>query len=253
LDICAEHRKDMQRCFCKQVPAREWGFFGGAQARNSRALALQAAVEKEAQEKKKKPAAVPRMAGGQRWWDPTLTEWPQNDFRIFVGDLGNEVNDDVLTKAFQKYTSFAKAKVVRDKHSNKSKGAPMELIPVPHVDEGTSLCPALVHCHHHQSERVVAHLLRHGVESVSSPVHVERVKSVRGHAGYGFVSFTDPIEGAKALKEMNGKYVGNRPCKLRKSTWDERTNTQALNKKRKAGQDAKPYLNLKKHVGVLHR
>ena len=24
----------------------------------------------------------------------------------------------------------------------------------------------------------------------------------------------------KALREMNGKYVGNRPCKLSKSTWD---------------------------------
>lgn len=52
---------------------------------------LQAALEKEAAEKKKKPPAVPRMAGGQKWWDPTLTEWPPNDFRIFVGDLGNEV------------------------------------------------------------------------------------------------------------------------------------------------------------------
>ena len=66
---------------------------------------------------------MPRAAGGEKWWDPTLLEWPENDFRIFVGDLGNEVNDDVLTKSFQKYTSFAKAKVVRDKRSNKSKGA----------------------------------------------------------------------------------------------------------------------------------
>lgn len=38
-------------------------------------------------------------------------EWPDNDFRIFVGDIGNEVNDDVLAKAFQRYPSFAKAKV----------------------------------------------------------------------------------------------------------------------------------------------
>lgn len=34
------------------------------------------------------------------------------------------------------------------------------------------------------------------------------------------MSFSDAIEGAKALREMNGKYVGNRPCKLSKSTWD---------------------------------
>ena len=36
--------------------------------------------------------------------------------------MGNEVNDDILTKAFTKYATFQKAKIVRDKHSNKSKG-----------------------------------------------------------------------------------------------------------------------------------
>lgn len=41
--------------------------------------------------------------------------------------------------------------------------------------------------------------------------------------GFGFVSFMDVADFAKALREMNGKYIGNRPCKLRKSTWDERS------------------------------
>jgi RNA recognition motif-containing protein len=59
----------------------------------------------------KKKKGQLREAAGQRWRDPTLDEWPKNDFRIFVGDLGNDVNDDVLAKAFQKYPSFAKAKV----------------------------------------------------------------------------------------------------------------------------------------------
>ena len=48
-------------------------------------------------------------------------------------------------------------------------------------------------------------------------------------AGYGFVSFGDNLEGAKALKEMNGRYVGNRPCKLSKSTWDVRAPCGRLN------------------------
>ncbi len=69
-----------------------------------------------------KSKAVPRAAAGQKWYDSTLSEWPENDFRIFVGDMGNEVNDDILTKAFTKYATFQKAKIVRDKHSNKSKG-----------------------------------------------------------------------------------------------------------------------------------
>jgi len=108
----------------------------------------------------KKPRHV-RMAGGTSWEDETLGEWDSDDFRLFCGDLGNEVNDDVLTRAFNKYPSFLKARVVRDKRSGKTRG-------------------------------------------------------------YGFVSFKDSQDYIRAMREMNGKYVGNRPIKLRKSTWQER-------------------------------
>ena len=40
-------------------------------------------------------------------------------FRLFVGDLSNDVSDDVLTNAFNKYPSFTKAKVIRDRLSLK--------------------------------------------------------------------------------------------------------------------------------------
>lgn len=110
-----------------------------------------------------KRVGIVRAAAGERWVDPTLTEWPENDYRIFVGNLGNEVSDAVLTAAFQRFPTFQKAKVVRYKHNGKSKG-------------------------------------------------------------YGFASFGDITEGAKVLKEMQGKYVGNRPVQLRRST-DERTVT----------------------------
>ncbi|CAI5466196.1 unnamed protein product [Closterium sp. Yama58-4] len=138
------------------------------------------------QQNKKRP--VPRTAAGQKWEDPTLTEWPENDHRIFCGDLGNEVNDDVLAKAFQKYASFNKAKVVRDKTTGKTKG-------------------------------------------------------------YGFVSFGEVMDCAAALKEMNGKYVGNRPIKLRKSTWQERIDTEAL-KSRNRGSRPKEKRQKK---NILHR
>jgi hypothetical protein len=68
----------------------------------------------------KKP--IPRRAAGQSWEDPTLTEWPENDYRLFCGDLGNEVNDDVLSKAFSRFPSFNMARVVRDKRTGKTKG-----------------------------------------------------------------------------------------------------------------------------------
>ncbi|KAJ8773350.1 hypothetical protein K2173_028527 [Erythroxylum novogranatense] len=125
-------------------------------------------MEHKAETKKK---AIPRKAAGQTWEDPTLSEWPENDYRLFCGDLGNEVNDDVLSKAFSRFPSFNMARVVRDKRTGKTKG-------------------------------------------------------------YGFVSFSNPTDLAAALKEMNGKYVGNRPIKLRKSNWKERTDFEALERQK---------------------
>ena len=104
---------------------------------------------------------ITRTVAGQTWKDETLLQWPEDDFRIFVGDLGNEANDDSLSAAFQRYPSFQMARVIRDRQSKKSKG-------------------------------------------------------------YGFVSFKDPWDMTKALREMHGKYVGNRPIKVRKSTAQER-------------------------------
>ncbi|XP_042396282.1 RNA-binding protein 42-like [Zingiber officinale] len=142
-------------------------------------------VEHKSETKKK---AIPRKAAGQRWEDPTLTDWPENDFRLFCGDLGNEVNDDVLSKAFSRFPTFNMARVIRDKRTGKTKG-------------------------------------------------------------YGFVSFSNPSDLAAALKEMNGKYVGNRPIKLRKSTWKERTDVGALGRQKNHIQK-KPKLSKK---GVLHK
>uniref|UniRef100_A0A3B3ZK78 RNA-binding protein 42 n=1 Tax=Periophthalmus magnuspinnatus TaxID=409849 RepID=A0A3B3ZK78_9GOBI len=112
-----------------------------------------------------------RTAAGTSWEDASLLEWDSDDFRIFCGDLGNEVNDDILARAFSRYPSFLKAKVVRDKRTGKTKG-------------------------------------------------------------YGFVSFKDPNDYVRAMREMNGKYVGSRPIKLRKSMWKDR-NIEVVRKKQK--------------------
>lgn len=109
----------------------------------------------------KKPKKYLRAAGGTTWEDPSLAEWDPNDYRIFVGDMGNDVTDELLQSTFEKYPSFVKAKVVRDKRTSKSKG-------------------------------------------------------------YGFVSFKDPQDYTRAIKEWDGKYLGNRPIKLRKSQWKDR-------------------------------
>lgn len=111
--------------------------------------------------KERKDKKMIRTAAGDVWDDPSLMEWDDNDFRIFVGDLGNECNDEMLYRAFSKYPSLVKVKVVRDKRSNKTKG-------------------------------------------------------------YGFASFKDSADYVKAMREVTGKYIGNRPCKLRKSNWKDR-------------------------------
>lgn len=95
-------------------------------------------------DKKKLDKKTVRAAGGAAWEDNSLADWPDDDFRIFCGDLGNDVNDELLTRTFTKYPSFQKAKVVRDKRTSKSKG-------------------------------------------------------------YGFISFKDPQDFIKAMKEMDGE------------------------------------------------
>ncbi|WFD32295.1 hypothetical protein MSPP1_003340 [Malassezia sp. CBS 17886] len=102
---------------------------------------------------------VLRRAAGKLWEDPTLLEWDPSHKRLFVGDLGNDVYDELLARAFSKYPSFSKARVVRKKPDGKSKG-------------------------------------------------------------YGFVAFADPEDFLQAWKEMDGKYIGSRPCRLKKANED---------------------------------
>ncbi|MCJ1473404.1 hypothetical protein MMC13_002055 [Lambiella insularis] len=69
-----------------------------------------------------KQKTVVRSGGGQTWQDSSLLEWDPAHFRIFVGNLAGEVTDESLLKAFAKYGSVQKARVVRDKRTTKSRG-----------------------------------------------------------------------------------------------------------------------------------
>merc|ERR1719421_1890775 len=119
-----------------------------------------AAAAKTAQDAQKERTIL-RRAAGKVWADPSLDEWAADDFRLFCGDLGNEVTDDLLANAFRKYKSFQKAKIIRDKRSGRTKG-------------------------------------------------------------FGFASFLNPEDMIAALREVSGKYVGNRPIRLRRSCWKDR-------------------------------
>jgi hypothetical protein len=57
---------------------------------------------------------VLRGSGDKTWNDPSLAEWPENDYRIHVRNLPSDTSDRDLVAAFQHYKSFAKARVVFD-------------------------------------------------------------------------------------------------------------------------------------------
>ena len=64
-------------------------------------------------------------------------------------------------------------------------------------------------------------------QAFSAYSSLSKCRVIRDHRsgkskGYGFVSFCEPEDFLKAIREMNGKYVGSRPIKLRKSTWTDR-------------------------------
>lgn len=50
-----------------------------------------------------------------------LAEWNPTHFQLFCGNLSREVTDDMLHRAFAKYPSLSKAKVLRDSKTGKSK------------------------------------------------------------------------------------------------------------------------------------
>ncbi|KAI3385310.1 hypothetical protein SNEBB_002018 [Seison nebaliae] len=113
------------------------------------------------EETKKKHKRILRASGVQVWEDAKLNSFDPDDYRLFCGDIGNEVTDEMLAKAFGHYQSYKMARVVRDPKTNKTRG-------------------------------------------------------------YAFISFGESIDMIRAMREMDGKYVGNRPIKLKKSTWRER-------------------------------
>ena len=54
--------------------------------------------------KTKKPKKMIRVAGGQLWEDSSLMNWDHNDFRLFCGDLGNDVTDEVRLVCVEKFS-----------------------------------------------------------------------------------------------------------------------------------------------------
>jgi hypothetical protein len=125
-----------------------------------------------------KQKTVIRHGGGKTWEDPSLLEWDPLHPRLFVGNLAGEVTDDSLLKAFSKYPSVSKARVIRDKKSTKSKS-------------------------------------------------------------YGFVSFANTDDYFRAAKEMEGKYIGSHPVRIKRANTEIAATTKRDDKHGKHGKNNK--------------
>lgn len=127
---------------------------------------------------KGKQKTVVRQGGGKSWEDPSLLEWDPLHPRLFVGNLAGEVTDDSLLKAFSKYPSVSKARVIRDKKTSKSKS-------------------------------------------------------------YGFVSFANTDDYFRAAKEMEGKYIGSHPVRIKRANTEIAATTKRDDKHGKHGKNNK--------------
>ncbi|KAI0398602.1 RNA-binding domain-containing protein [Xylariaceae sp. FL0594] len=101
------------------APNMSAAFSVEAANRASEAANAAAATAAVSGEKKK---TVVRSGGGQKWTDDTLVEWDPAHLRLFVGNLAGETTDESLFKAFSRWKSLQKARVIRDKVTTKSKG-----------------------------------------------------------------------------------------------------------------------------------
>lgn len=110
-----------------------------------------------------------------------------DDFRLFCGDLGNDVTDELLARTFSRYPSFQKARVVRDRRTMKTRGF--------------------------------------GFVSFKDPA--DFIKATKELNGIDFFFLFSLLNIFKYFYYtfffLIGRYVGSRPIKLRKSMWKNRS------------------------------
>ena len=121
-----------------------------------------------------------REVGDKVWEDKSLAQWPENDYRIFVGNLGKEITSEALGKPFKEFKSYNMSRVVQNKANRQSRG-------------------------------------------------------------YGFVSFGDPHDMLRALREKQGKYLGHRPMLIKRSKWQERDIRNARARKKQEKRNKRTY------------
>lgn len=65
---------------------------------------------------------VKRTGGGKSWEDSSLLDWNPKHYRLFVGNLGPDANDQLLADSFLRFGTMSKVKVPIDNKTGKNKG-----------------------------------------------------------------------------------------------------------------------------------
>ncbi|VEU36907.1 unnamed protein product [Pseudo-nitzschia multistriata] len=147
-----------------------------------------AVASRAAASAKTRSKPVVRSAAGKSWVDPTLADWPEGDFRIFVGNLGGDVSDQVFDHYFRsRYPSVALTKIVREASSSRQGGN----------------------------------------------ANANANANAGASKGYGFVSFLEPMDCARAIREQDQQWLGSRPIRVKRSDWKDRNKTTVEKKQRR--------------------
>ena len=114
------------------------------------------------------------------------------------------MTDETLTLAFKHYRSFNKAKVIRERWNNKTKGYGF-------VSFSDS------------ADMVACMKSMNGVPQLHTCPRAF-VGASRSGLSLLYLGNIEGLSSDEAVVSLGaGKYIGNRPCKLRKSTWKERS------------------------------
>lgn len=139
-----------------------------------------------------------------------MADWPENDFRLFVGNLGARGTEARPPSALRA----------------RSRASPCRLAPLSHPRLGCARLPAPPAPAGNDATDLLL------MQAFSKYPSFQRARAVRDKrynkpAGYGFVSFKEPWDMTAAMREMNNKYIGSRPVKLKKSNWKARRGRRA--------------------------
>lgn len=104
-----------------------------------RTLSVLSGIEEEKQQKAaiNPDRAIQRLdpKTGRIWYDSSLVDWNPSHYRLFVGNIGPDVTEELLFKTFIKYPSLSKVKIPKDTRQGKMENRGYAFISFANADD----------------------------------------------------------------------------------------------------------------------